>query len=391
MDPTFPLFPIFAFLGFILPLIPLPWHLLAWNSGTCYYIFWSSLACLNLFVNSLVWHNNALNPAPIWCDISIRIFMGASVGIPAASLCINRRLYHIASVQNVSITTKDKRRAILYDTLICIVFPMIFIPMQYIVQGHRFNIYEDIGCYPALYNTLPTYFIYLMWPIILGLISAVYCVMTLRAFIRRRADFHRFLAASTALTVGRYFRLMALAMTEMLCTTPLAAVVIYLNATTTPISPWISWEDTHFNYGQMTQIPAVFWRSKNLVLVSLELTRWMTVFCSLVFFAFFGFSEEARKSYRKAFDKCLKILGLQRPILRKAPSSMPPKPLELPLYLASKATFADSKPPYSATESSQPDDTLYEPSTPDELHFKINKTTFDACTSLERGDRRFTL
>lgn len=69
MDPTYPLFPILAFLGFILVLIPLPWHLEAWNTGTCLYMIWAALACLNQAVNSVVWHGNALNVAPVWCDI----------------------------------------------------------------------------------------------------------------------------------------------------------------------------------------------------------------------------------------------------------------------------------------------------------------------------------
>lgn len=47
--------------------------------------------------------------------------------------------------------------------------------IEYVVQGHRFNILEDIGCYPALYNTLPTYFLSGMWPIVIGVISSVYC------------------------------------------------------------------------------------------------------------------------------------------------------------------------------------------------------------------------
>lgn len=68
-DPLYPLFSIFAFLGFVLSLIPLPWHLQAWNSGTCYFMIWSALACLNQFINSVVWHGNALNPAPVWCEI----------------------------------------------------------------------------------------------------------------------------------------------------------------------------------------------------------------------------------------------------------------------------------------------------------------------------------
>lgn len=68
-DPTYPLFPILAFVGFILVLVPLPWHLKAYNAGTCLFILWTALACLNQFVNAVVWHNNALNPAPVWCDI----------------------------------------------------------------------------------------------------------------------------------------------------------------------------------------------------------------------------------------------------------------------------------------------------------------------------------
>ncbi len=51
--------------------------------------------------------------------------------------------------------------------------------LEYVVQGHRFDIYEDIGCYPALYNTLLRYFISSMWPIVIGLISAAYGSMSL--------------------------------------------------------------------------------------------------------------------------------------------------------------------------------------------------------------------
>lgn len=68
-DVTYPLFPIAAALGAVLVLIPLPWHLEAWNSGTCYYMIWTALACLNQLVNSVVWANDAINRAPVWCDI----------------------------------------------------------------------------------------------------------------------------------------------------------------------------------------------------------------------------------------------------------------------------------------------------------------------------------
>lgn len=46
--------------------------------------------------------------------------------------------------------------------------------LDYIIQGHRFDILEDIGCYPVVYNTLPSYFLYFMWPVALGIVSFFY-------------------------------------------------------------------------------------------------------------------------------------------------------------------------------------------------------------------------
>lgn len=53
-------------------------------------------------------------------------------------------------------------------------FNFLVILPDYVVQGHRFNILEDIGCYPVVYNTLPAYFLYFMWPVVFGLISFVF-------------------------------------------------------------------------------------------------------------------------------------------------------------------------------------------------------------------------
>ncbi|KAJ7436171.1 pheromone A receptor-domain-containing protein [Mycena galericulata] len=319
-DPTYPLFPIFAFLGFLLPLIPLPWHFQSWNSGTCWYIFWASLSCLNQSVNSIVWAGNTLNSAPAWCEISIRIMMGASVGLPAASLCINRRLYHIASVRTVTITKAEKRRAVLIDSLICGLFPAVYVALQYIVQGHRFNIFEDIGCYPDLYNSLPTYFISSMWPLIIGLVSAVYCVLSLRAFSARRAAFAQFLSAHNALTPARYLRLSALALTDLLLTVPLASFTIYLNATASPLGPWISFANVHFDFGRIEQIPHFLWAADESSRIAVELTRWASPACALVFFAFFGFAAEARRNYAllfawmgRAFWRAAARAGIKRP------------------------------------------------------------------------------
>ncbi|KAF5378503.1 hypothetical protein D9615_007171 [Tricholomella constricta] len=312
-DPSYPAFSIFSFIGFILVLIPLPWHFQAWNSGTCLFMIWTAIGCLNLFINSIVWHNNAIDWAPVWCDISTRITLGVSVAIPAASLCINRRLYKIASGTTVSITREHKRRAVMIDLAIGLGIPFLQIPLQFIVQGHRYNIWEDMGCLPTTVNTPAAYPLSFVWPNVIGIISAVYCILTLRAFMKRRAQFSEFLSSNSTLTVNRYFRLMSLATVELLFNTPISAYGLYLNATLTPIYPWKSWADIHFDWYTIDTVPAVLWRSRRIHVVTLELSRWSVVFCALIFFAFFGFADESRKHYRLAYWAVAKRFGITPP------------------------------------------------------------------------------
>ena len=39
------------------------------NTGTCLYIVWTALGCLNQFINAVIWNKNTVNRAPVWCDI----------------------------------------------------------------------------------------------------------------------------------------------------------------------------------------------------------------------------------------------------------------------------------------------------------------------------------
>ena len=47
-------------------------------------------------------------------------------------------------------------------------------PLLTLQTGHRFDILEDVGCYPSIYNTLLAYFLVFMWPTLLGCVSFVF-------------------------------------------------------------------------------------------------------------------------------------------------------------------------------------------------------------------------
>ncbi|KAJ7469387.1 pheromone A receptor-domain-containing protein [Mycena galericulata] len=239
-------------------------------------------------------------------DCATRLTIGVFVAIPAASLCINRRLYKIAACQT-------KRRTVMVDCAI-----------EYVVQGHRYNIMEDVGCYPTTYNTPLAYPLSYLWPNIIGLVSACYCILTLREFNRRRAQFALLLSASSSsspLSLSRYFRLMALATVELVFNTPISAYGLYLTITHDQIQPWISWANTHFEFSVIDVFPSLVWRADPATVVTIELSRWAVVFCAFVFFAFFGFAAEARKNYAQAFWALATRVGYERPVDGRLPWS----------------------------------------------------------------------
>ncbi|KAF9025629.1 STE3-like pheromone receptor [Hymenopellis radicata] len=309
MDPTYPLFPIFAFLGFIVVLIPLPWHLQAWNSGTCAFMIWTAVQCLIAFINCVIWYGSVENFAPVWCDISAQLLLASGIGIPASVLCISRRLHCITCLKTVSVTRRDKRRAVLIDLGIAIGIPILVLVLHTIVHPHRFNIVEDIGCQPVTYNTLPAFFLYYMWPPLLGCVSFVYSGLTLRSFFMRRAQFTSILSTTAAMNLNRYLRLMVLALADMCCTVPLGIYIMYIATHGIPLAPWISWEDTHFDFGRVELVPAFLWRNEKAYAITLELSRWLGPFCAFMFFGLFGFASEAKKHYKLAYTWTLKKIG----------------------------------------------------------------------------------
>jgi len=120
------------------------------------------------------------------------------------------------------------------------------------------------------------------------------------------------MSSNSSLSMSRYIRLMVLSLTDMILTVPLGVFSIYFGTQGIGLAPWISWEDTHYNFSRVATLPSVLWRSDPSYLASVELTRWLFVASAFIFFALFGFAGEAQKHYSTAFWACMKIFGVKR-------------------------------------------------------------------------------
>lgn len=64
-----PELPVASFIAAALVLIPTPWHWRARNVATCGIIFWLFIVNMIYGINSLIWSDNVIIRAHIWCDI----------------------------------------------------------------------------------------------------------------------------------------------------------------------------------------------------------------------------------------------------------------------------------------------------------------------------------
>uniref|UniRef100_A0A0W0FUE0 Putative STE3-like pheromone receptor STE3_Mr7 n=1 Tax=Moniliophthora roreri TaxID=221103 RepID=A0A0W0FUE0_MONRR len=315
------LFSFFSFFGMVIVSSCLPWNLQAWNCGACLYIIWTALACLTQFVNSIAWTGNIDNKAPIWCDISTKFLIGYSVAIPASSLCINRRIYKMMSTNIFPVTRREKMRVLAEELAIGVGIPLLEMILHYITQGHRFDIFEDIGCVPSIYNTWVAVILIVCWPLAIGIVSTIYSIMNLIIINKSSSRFRLFLSNDNhSLNRQRYWRITGLAAIGMCGTIAISFASIFLDMHV-GIQPWVSWEDTHYDFWRVGLFPALVWRQLPYKSAAIEMSRWIPVVCAFTFFAIFGTSCEAKKFYLNAYENALTwcrgrfIRRKERPIL----------------------------------------------------------------------------
>ena len=150
----------------------------------------------------------------------------------------------------------------------------------YVNTGHRYNIFEEIGCYPATYFTIVMICTMTAPLLAIATISGIYGSKSSRFSFNSQYDsesephnhtvfnfvqirkVYRGIRSSPYLNANQnaspYLRIMALASIDITCTIPLLTWMLVNRAP--GLQPWISWEDTH--WGRPS--PCVVWTSSDI-------------------------------------------------------------------------------------------------------------------------------
>jgi len=132
--------------------------------------------------------------------------------------------------------------------------------------------------------------------------------LAFRAFRRIRAQGKDILSSHSSLTNSRYIRLMLLGTIDAIASTAFQLWIL-IGIFNEGVNPWTSFKDIHADISVVLRSSAQQWRSGSDA-ADIELSRWLWVICASLFFAFFGFSDEARKHYRYVMSLAGSYVGV---------------------------------------------------------------------------------
>lgn len=304
-------------------------------------------------INSVIWAGTVLNVAPVWCDVVTKLQIGANLALPASCLCVCMQLARIASVSHARSTRTDKLRGALIDITICWFVPMIYMALHYIVQGHRFDIVEDLGCRPTIYVSIAAICIIWVPPMVVALLTMGYAGVALMHFFRRRITFAKHLRDSkTGLSTSQYLRLMSMAVIEMFWGLVITSLNLWFFCRD-GLQPWISWENVHVGFSQIWYYPTVLIPPTTLAWLY---AMWCVVPISAVMFSvFFSFGQDAMKDYRNSLQWFRTSMVLCIP----SRTNHHPTVVELPSFNRLRGPINDSTPPPISPVAKSPNSASY--------------------------------
>ncbi|KAI0312718.1 GPCR fungal pheromone mating factor [Amylostereum chailletii] len=352
MDPTYPLFPILNLIAFFLALIPvcgvlrrsLPLTLGAFTFAVCL-----SLASLIQSVNLIAWKNTYENIAPIWCDISVHLEIGAGTGISVSALIMTRRLYKMISTQAVNSGAEIKKEVVL-EVLLAVGFPCFMMGLYYIIQPFRFGIIGEVGCVPTLDESWVSMLIYHLWPLVITMISTfVYCPLIgvylcrnpqiMREILNNRRNSAK---SGSSFDQTHWIRMLFLCFSVILASlltgiTKLVDDFATLQGMKLPF--WVGWSAVHgsdwgtpFTEPDTTDASTVF---------RLRCGQTIYFVLALALFLLFGVTATAKEEYRRAVWAIGSAIGVSRRGIRTT-SSLPEMHFEVNPDAVKTVTSMDS-------------------------------------------------
>lgn len=199
-----------AVTAFVLLLPPLAWHSLSRNIPAVILIIWLLIMNLKTIIDASIWSGSDFMQrwnGKIWCDIMIKLQIGANIGISCAVTNIVYNLNAILKADSV-LPQWNSWGKVCIDFSISLITPFCVMIFSYLLQNYRYGIARYNGCQNLLSPTWLTTVLYTVWMLIWSFIGTIYAVMVLHTLYKKRKDVRDILhCTNSGLNLTRFARL----------------------------------------------------------------------------------------------------------------------------------------------------------------------------------------
>jgi pheromone a factor receptor len=177
--PTAIIFSILAWFSWLLCIAPLVWHCSQRNVAAGSLVLWIILTNISLGINPMIWGRDNVEEwwdGIVWCDINVRIQIGALVSLGACVAMILRRLCQVMDTRNITVapSRSSKTRQQLIEFGWCWGYPLVMILLYIPVQSVRYNIWGIEGCISAYRPNWQSLVLNVVWIPITTIVVAYY-------------------------------------------------------------------------------------------------------------------------------------------------------------------------------------------------------------------------
>ncbi|KAJ6483439.1 GPCR fungal pheromone mating factor [Mycena sanguinolenta] len=324
--------PIGAFLACALLLVPLPWHWRMRNIPTLSMIAWLFMSNFTHGINAIIWSGHIHDVAPIWCDIVTKSHTGATAAGPATCLSLVLQLWRVAA------SRPNTTKTFMLDIFLCWGYPTATMALHIVVQGHRFNIRENFGCFGTTYVSIPAILI-LYGPItVIGVLNLVFGGLAFANFWRLRHSFAAGLERQKSpFNMHRYVRAMVVAILIAIWDAAVIVLVDMFAFEQEGILPYTSWEDVHSDFWRVAQIPIMRVAPKQLVLF--RVLWWVSPASAYLFFCSFALGDEGGTEYALWYRWLPRMFGHTESAVADLVELQPSPPAQTDIIIHIKADF----------------------------------------------------
>ena len=287
-----------ALLAIVAAIPPLIVHLRAKNFATSVLVIAVIILNMQNFTHAAIWHSRVGYDwwnGEILCDIDVKLVIGASQAINGAIASIFRQVSIILDTDRMTVapSRRQRRLTITIEVTLCIILPLLVMFGHYLIQRDRYWLRTAAGCIPSYDNNYAAPFLTYLWPMVVSLLAALYCIISVIRLCRHRKQMSAVLSQTHGATASRFYRLFLLTFAILAIYCPLAVITFTRNILI-PMHMY-SWSYTHpTDWSERIQLDA----HTRGGFQNITFDRWAQILMAYLLFAFFGLGQEATEMYR---------------------------------------------------------------------------------------------